>query len=818
MSSAMSTGSRKRRPAPGAGTAKGLRRTTAVAAAIAMSMLGSAGVSYASAEPATAPEAAPIATNSAGFSGPGKTTIGFDPPVALGPRPIKFDQTDNQGSWFDTGTSIVGTQSLAVAVMPTLSGAGVSAPGGKAAGRVVGSGLLTGDELRSTMNEDLKGLRGMDVRGKTLGQLGYDVDEMLNLDLLRNTVAQILPAGDIRIAQVADLTKAFALEAQSARADRPIAMKDSKSGSGLMSLLKGVRADGGQNLLPVTVNFNVAQPGTGQAHTTTALIWPEGASGMPFDQAGAYIGTRSVELTKPGLYAFACKVHPYMLGAVVVDDPLTPGPDFGEKLVIKSRGMVVPSYSSVITQLVQKFFVITNPENWQRFSDTEDVKWDPKFAPAPILMYDKSGNPQLVPNLEQRVRDEFQLPKMLAKAGQKPATPGIGQVWFNTQMERYAGKDKSGAATLLNAETWEIERKIAAPEINMNNPHNMWTDKNEKYIYQTEWFGNMLNVFNRKDGSLVRRIEVGPSPTHVMTRTDTDQLHVALGGGGAVVELSPGATKIDRRIKLSSPDEKIAHPHAHWMSGDAKWMAAPNVNLYNASLVDIKKGTFVHKQTGEFPIATGMDARGDRTYMADFLGASISCFSNAKKACIGEDGKKVEYKKIDLWDNYDPIEGGSGGGYGGLPIQIAVSPNDVGGLVANTFSSQVGIFSPKTDSMVGWLSCDAGCHGVNFGAKKGGGYYGYVTSKFSNVIRVVDIDPNNDGNPADAAIVGRLLTDAVDSTTTDDQVVGLSGMGGQGVMTVPLAYAGWVDRVPMNATNKQLTCEQRHPITFKKKC
>ncbi len=816
MSSEMSR-SRTTRPRTSSGSGKGLRRATAVVSVLALGMLGNTGVSFASAEQndmgseAGAAKGSALAASQAGVSGPGKTTIGFDPPVALGPRPAVFNLADQQGAWFDTGTSIVGTRSLAIASMPTLGAAGAKS------GKVIGGGLMNSADAKSLMNEDMPSLSGMDTRGKTLGELGVNVDKMLNLDQLRAAVAQILPAGDARIAQVADLTKAFVAEAQSARADRPIAMKDSKSGSALLSTLKEVRAAGGA-LLPVTVNFGVGQPNTGQAHTASSLIWPEGAAGQPFDQAGAWIGSRTVELSKPGLYAFACKVHPYMLGAVVVDDPLTPGPDFGEKLVIKSRGMVVPSYSSVITQLVQKFFVITNPENWQRFSDTEDKTWAPKFAPAPILMYDKSGSPQLVPNLEQRVNDEFHLPKTLPKAGTKPSTPGIGQVWFDTQMERYAGKDKSGAATLLNAETWEIERKIAAPEINMNNPHNMWTDKNEKYIYQTEWFGNMLNVFNRKDGSLVRRIEVGPCPTHVMTRTDTDQLHVALGGGGAVVELSPGATKIDRRLKLSSPDEKIAHPHAHWMSGDAKWMATPNVNLYNASLVDIKKGTFVHKQTGEFPIATGMDARGDRTYMADFLGASISCFSNAKKACIGEDGKKVEYKKIDLWDNYDPIEGGSGGGYGGLPIQIAVSPNDVGGLVANTFSSQLGVFDPDTDKMVGWLSCDAGCHGVNFGAKKGGGYYGYVTSKFSNVIQVVDIDPNADGSPSDAAIVGRIMTDATSSTTTDDSVTEYSGMGGQGVLTVPLAYAGWVDRVPMNATNKQLTCEQRHPITFKKKC
>ncbi|MGQ0847089.1 MAG: copper oxidase, partial [Sporichthyaceae bacterium] len=547
----MSTRSQASRPRTSPGARRGLRRATAVVAVLALSSAGSAGIASASAEHGTAASTAAASGKSAqatagtaGVSAPGKTTIGFDPPVALGPRPAVFSLADQQGAWFDTGTSVVGTRSLAVAAMPTLA-TGASHKGGTPqTSRVLGSGLLSGEELRATMNEDLPGLRGKQVRGKTLGQLGYDVDRMMNLDQLRTTVASLLPSSDKRIAQVADLTKAFAAEILNARADRPIAMNKSKSGSELMGVLKGIRT--ATSLLPVTVNFGVAQPMTGQAHTASALIWPEGASGMPFDQAGAWIGSRTVELTKPGLYAFACKVHPYMLGAVVVDDPLTPGPDFGEKLVIKSRGMTVPSYSSVITQLVQKFFVITNPENWQRFSDSADTTWDPHFAPAPILMYDKSGSPQLVPNLEQRVRDEFNLPTTLPKAGQKPGTPGVGQVWFNTQMEKYSGKEKSGAATMLNAETWEIERKIAAPDINMNNPHNMWTDKNEKYIYQTEWFGNMLNVFDRQSGKLVRRIEVGPSPTHVMTRTDTDQLHVALGGGGAVVELSPGATKIDR--------------------------------------------------------------------------------------------------------------------------------------------------------------------------------------------------------------------------------------------------------------------------------
>ena len=60
-------------------------------------------------------------------------------------------------------------------------------------------------------------------------------------------------------------------------------------------------------------------------------------------------------------------------------------------------------------------------------------------------------------------------------------------------------------------------------------------------------------------------------------------------------------------------------------------------------------------------------------------------------------------------------------------------------------------------TLVKILPCSAGCHGVNFGAKQGGGYYAYVSSKFSNDLIVVDPDPNSDGNPLDATIVGRVI-------------------------------------------------------------
>ncbi len=95
-----------------------------------------------------------------------------------------------------------------------------------------------------------------------------------------------------------------------------------------------------------------------------------------------------------------------------------------------------------------------------------------------------------------------------------------------------------------------------------------------------------------------------------------------------------------------------------------------------------------------------------------------------------------------------------------LPIQIPVSPDGNYMLVANTSSATIAVVDTRSDTLVKYLPCDAGCHGINFGAKEGGGYYGYVSNKFSNRMIVVDGDPNGDGDPIDAAIVGSLVMNA----------------------------------------------------------
>jgi len=99
---------------------------------------------------------------------------------------------------------------------------------------------------------------------------------------------------------------------------------------------------------------------------------------------------------------------------------------------------------------------------------------------------------------------------------------------------------------------------------------------------------------------------------------------------------------------------------------------------------------------------------------------------------------------------------------------------------------------------------------VNFGAKKGGGYYAYITPKFANRLIVLDYDPNNDGNVDDAVIAGAVVL-AKDNVPKDDKISGNRGMGAQGVAPVPNVYNGWVQELPIGY-RAQLTRAQRNPI------
>ncbi|WP_244071338.1 multicopper oxidase domain-containing protein [Nitrosomonas sp. PY1] len=552
-----------------------------------------------------------------------------------------------------------------------------------------------------------------------------------------------------------------------------------------------------------SVNFIMSD--TNGVHTISSLLWPTGAQHMPFDQTSAYRGGGFVTLDTPGLYVFTCKVHPYMFGAVIVDDPSTTGGlDLGDSRSNYTIDLVtgiknLPTSSDLAVRLLKTFFIATAPDNWQDYSSGQ---WNVKYPNLPLLTTKGSVNLSTI-NIDRQT----------LSLGSAPEKFGVGEVWVNTQFEKTAGKYKPGTSTVVDASTWTVKRKVALPQINNNNPHNMWSNRDQSVIYQTQWFDNKFSMINRETGELIKNITVGYSPSHVMTLPTNDDITIAINGENGVSVIPAGTTDVTKMMPTQAQGHISANPHGHWISADGSKIVTPNINTSDIGIYKSEGGILARTPTGNnapgaHPIAIGMMPDSSKIYAANLLHHTLTVLN-------GETGALI--KTIDLIADYDPISGdfkdndgnGDPEAYGILPIQSPVSPDGKAVVIAST-GGQIVIVDTKTDKIVKSLPCDPGCHGANFGAKKDGGYYAYVTTKFGNRLTVVDIDPDGNGDISDAKIAGYVSLVDTASTAKDDSISGLPGFGGQGVLAIPIVYNGWVQNLP-DVWKDVLTNKQKDP-------
>ncbi|MDT8407553.1 MAG: hypothetical protein RQ715_09925 [Methylococcales bacterium] len=520
--------------------------------------------------------------------------------------------------------------------------------------------------------------------------------------------------------------------------------------------------------------FQIKTSGSNTIHTITSLLWPAGAKDFPVDQDEASDVSVTKGLDKPGLYVFTCKVHPYMFGAVVVDDPNTEGLDIGSELQLVT-GAKVPADSDIAKKLLRTFFVVTTPALWRDYTKPE---WNVALPDIPLNI---KGNTISLSALSLKAPNKLF----------KPKTSGVGEVWVNTQFEKFSGKEKAGAASRVNVNTWEVEYKFAGKDIELNHPHNMWTDKRYQNIYQTQWFDKNLATFDRVNGTLYSNVKVGESPSHVLTRPGDDNLYVAINGGKEVVKLKGGKNP---SIIGSINTGPHTAPHGHYITEDGRYMVTPNAMAGSVSVVDLNNDQVTEIPTGGvIPIAVWGTPDGKRAYVANLLGTPPDMLSSMTVIDIPNKKKLTD---INLAADYNPISGEVTGPAGGLlPIQTPVSPDGKYVLTANTLSASITIIDTATNKVVKSLPCEAGCHGAHFGMKKGGGYYAYVASKFANNLIVVDMDT--------LEIAGHVLL----ADPKDGSIVANNGFGGQGVLPLPLAEHGYLKPTLDLVGKKQLSSQ-----------
>ncbi|MBI2851480.1 MAG: hypothetical protein HYX84_00015 [Chloroflexi bacterium] len=552
---------------------------------------------------------------------------------------------------------------------------------------------------------------------------------------------------------------------------------------------------------------------TGTKHTVTLLIKPTG-SNLEVDQDHAGNGKVEARFDRPGVFLFICKVHPYMTGVVAVKDAQGAIPDVTaqELPFIGHLGLASLPATTVLDVLTT-----IAPDD-----DAKAAKWD------------------LIVPANQTI----------------PATPGVGEVWIDTQFEHVPGQAdrkgflKPGTITVVNVDNFTaqapftVEREINGLAVrpgDWNNPHNMWTNTALSTVYNTNWFSQTINKIDRATGTILNTIVTGQAPTHIVTIPNEASAQFGiltnpLSAENDIVKVRDEAARL-KVVDHFPTGVGRNHPHGHWITSNGTRIVVPNVFkgfgvTGSISILDAENGAILreisHRTLGLesallMPIAAGIQSNA-KAYVSNAASGEVSVIDLPTMQIIKNIPVTIKPNGEVGGTIFDTLQ---------VPIQPPVSPDDrfVGVAVLSLTTvgrdptgspDHVAIIDTFTDEVVAFLGTvatpgrGAGTHGANWGAKLGGGYYLHVANQFANFLTVIDPDPNGDGS-APPAVVGRILlaNGSAGAGKTD-------GVGGQGIKPLPNMYNGWIqDTVALSETGQlsaevqgwidQLTGAQRNP-------
>ena len=553
------------------------------------------------------------------------------------------------------------------------------------------------------------------------------------------------------------------------------------------------------------VDFEINNCCTSTKHTVTLLMKPTG-SNVVMDQDQAQRGSLSVDFDLPGVYLFHCKVHPYMTAVVAVTDNAGNIPDVTSAMLPFIGHMGVNSLPAETVLSVITTVAATDADKL--------AKWNILDSSAQVI----------------------------------PPTPGVNEVWIDTQFERVSnqrdvnGALKPGTITVVDAATFRVEREINGRQAGgmWNNPHNMWANFALDTVYNGNWFGQWINKIDRASGRILDSITVGEAPTHIITiptpGAETGVLTIPLSADNDMVKVRDSASGL-QIIDSEPTGQGKTHPHGHWLTcGLGDRTIVPNVftgigPAGSISILDTASGSvlreFVQNPSDPLtapllmPIAAGeCHVNGvAKAYVANAVSGMVTAINVDTQTILGNIPVTLAPDGQTGLDIFHTLQ---------APIQTPVSPNERWAATAvlsltnidrqpTASADHVAIIDTTTDQVVAFVSTPAGTHGVNWGAKRGGGYYAYVTNQHANVLTIIDPDPNGDDDGTDAAVVGTILlaNGSRGAGATD-------GTGGQGVKPLPMTHDGWIQpTVALSGTGqlsrevegwiRRLTPEQKDP-------
>lgn len=383
-----------------------------------------------------------------------------------------------------------------------------------------------------------------------------------------------------------------------------------------------------------------------------------------------------------------------------------------------------------------------------------------------------------------------------------PATSGIGEIWVDTQFEVQTdpssptgkfGSPWPGTITIVDASTWKVSGKIGKV---FNGPHNLRESQDEKYVLQGNWHDDYLTLIDKQSRQVVKNyIQTGPSPTHIFWYGN-DKYAITAINAGSELQIFDGAQLKDPNVPASAikpiatikASVPLAGPHGFWLTPDGL-LAIPYHLANYAVVASIEEKKELHKpiNLGELPddiTADPNDKIGPGITFASYIGPEINKHRFWVTTEVLLSHEKLLQGRLIMYDIGSAVGGPTNPTFvkmlemGSTPIQSPVSSDGeyvvtgnaggigVPGMIKVT---QLDYNNPVNSKVVATLPAYPGNHGVEYGYKKDGGLYAYVTNKFAPVLQVVDL------------------------TTSPPSLAGEvdlgNGWGGMGVDPIP--NAGW---------------------------
>ena len=321
-----------------------------------------------------------------------------------------------------------------------------------------------------------------------------------------------------------------------------------------------------------------------------------------------------------------------------------------------------------------------------------------------------------------------------------PDIPGIGEIWVNTQFEHIDGQDFPGSITVLDASTWEITDVIS--DNNFNNPHNLWNTYDNRYVFQTQWHSDKISKIDIDSKEIVESIALGNAPAHLFVHPTEDRIYVTLNNEDRVMVL-------DSDLNILNEIQTSFGPHGIWIDPGGRWMSVAATLEQKFDIIDLETEEVV------------------KTFDAPGLPLATQITNDGRYAMISLllEGK-VRFIDLETLEHVKDVE------VGAMPIWAMPGPNNEYVFVPNTGSADISVISLDTLEVVTTLPGAAGAHGITFGEREDGGYYGYVSNKYARVVTVIDVD--------NLETLGHIpLRD--------------SSWGGNGILTLPNYYAEFID-------------------------